>query len=90
MLDAVLGAGALSTATEFERFEDALGLGTTGGRGRGSNGGTGNLGGFGSTKVLKQLQVRSAASLQQLLVMSGWYTAVGREQHLPNESIAMM
>lgn len=59
VLDVVLGAGALATASEFERFEDAMSLGTTGGRGRGSRGGSGNLGGFGSAKDLQQLQVRS-------------------------------
>lgn len=51
-----LGAGALATATEFERFEDTLGLATTGGRGR-SGRGTGNLGGYGSEKEMAVLQV---------------------------------
>lgn len=38
-----LGAGEAATATQLEYFEDALNIATTGGRGRGGRGGTGNL-----------------------------------------------
>eukprot|EP00883_Tetradesmus_obliquus_P003349 jgi/Sobl393_1/13601/SZX60317.1 len=51
-----LGAGAQATATEFEKFEDALTLATLGGRGRGGRGQSASLGSFGSVKDLQRLQ----------------------------------
>uniref|UniRef100_A0A383W511 Gnk2-homologous domain-containing protein n=1 Tax=Tetradesmus obliquus TaxID=3088 RepID=A0A383W511_TETOB len=49
-----LGAGA--EANEFEQFESALELATTGGRGRGTKGGSSNLGGFANVKSFATLQ----------------------------------
>ncbi|WIA41425.1 hypothetical protein OEZ86_005008 [Tetradesmus obliquus] len=52
-----LGANAQATATEFDTFEDLMALSTTGGRGRGSRGSSGNLGSsFREGKEFEQLQ----------------------------------
>uniref|UniRef100_A0A383W9S6 Peptidase C1A papain C-terminal domain-containing protein n=1 Tax=Tetradesmus obliquus TaxID=3088 RepID=A0A383W9S6_TETOB len=51
-----LGAGAEATANEFEQFESALELATTGGRGRGGRGSNNNLGGFSNPKSFATMQ----------------------------------
>ncbi|WIA21131.1 hypothetical protein OEZ85_005443 [Tetradesmus obliquus] len=52
-----LGANAQATATEFDTFEDLMALSTTGGRGRGSRGTSGNLGSsFREAREFEQLQ----------------------------------
>uniref|UniRef100_A0A383VW72 Peptidase C1A papain C-terminal domain-containing protein n=1 Tax=Tetradesmus obliquus TaxID=3088 RepID=A0A383VW72_TETOB len=51
-----LGAGAEATASEFEQFESALVLATTGGRGRGSRGGSSNIGGFANARSFAAMQ----------------------------------
>ncbi|WIA11339.1 hypothetical protein OEZ85_011462 [Tetradesmus obliquus] len=52
----LLGAGAQATATAFEDFQDVLNLATVGGRGRGTRGSSGNIGGFSDAHDFEQTQ----------------------------------
>lgn len=76
-----LGAGAQATATEFEKFEDALTLATLGGRGRGGRGQSASLGSFGSVKDLQRLQVQNIIYLFIYIIIIILLIYLTFEQH---------